>query len=172
MDEEERVAELHLEVVTVVLGELVLVEAVEGTLKAVLYLARELAEFLAGVGGRIAPLIAHQQLHDLIGTQHRLLHGTGHEVVTIMHFRQLHEQKHGDAAEMHLGACIDGETGDEFRRHLAHQGGDAVDTLVLLLVAQVAQRCCHHGGVQLQLRSHGVGLGSLVIRHGHLFFQF
>ena len=77
--EEEGILELDIKVRAVVLGELIFVKAVEYALEAFLDLSRELAQLLDAIAVSIAELVAHQKLHDLVGTKHGLLDGTLHQ---------------------------------------------------------------------------------------------
>ena len=80
VDDEEGITELYLQIVAIILGELVLVKAVESPLQAHLYLVRKAAELL-GALALVAPLIAHEEFHDFVGTLHHPVDGAAHKIV-------------------------------------------------------------------------------------------
>ena len=168
--QEQRILELHRLAVTVVLGELVLVEAVEGLLQPVLDAPGELPELFDPVG-RVEPLVAHQKLGDFVGAEHGPGHGLRHEVVPAVHLRQEGQQHQGDAPQVHLRAGVDGEFRHELRADLADEPRDTVHAVRLPLIVHLFQSRGHDGSVQLHLGSHTVRLRPFVVHHHVLSFQ-
>ena len=167
MHKEEGIAELHRLVRAVVLGELVLVEAVERFLQAVLDTAREFPELLYPIR-RIKPLVAHQKLRNLIGSKHGPLYRTGNEVVPPVDAGKLHQEHHGDASKVHHLPGINGEFCHELGIHLGYQGCNAIDPVRHTLIEGVFKGAGHHSSVQLHLRGHAESLGPFVVQN-HVF---
>ena len=170
VDQEEGILQLDLSILTVVLGKLVFVEAVEGFLQAVLDLTGKLAEFLDARSG-ISPLIAHQKFADFVRAENGLADRLGDNVITAMHLGQLHQQKQRNASEIHYGASVNRQLRDEHRINLPDERGNPLHEFLGGFVELPRQRRGNGSCVELHFWSHPEGACAFMVENLILFLE-